>query len=226
MAHKKAMGSTSNGRDSVAKRLGVKIYGGQPAISGNIIVRQKGNTFWPGTGVAQGDDYTLFAEHKMFKGSDEAADKDLDLNSTTVGVGRDEKLNDKATLFTKVSYNMTKCSNESATNAFTLNGSTCFQGDIDTKSNSLPVVIGLEYDAAAWLTLRGSVAQTIMGSAEVDGDKAPLANTTAVNTGATLKFGDFNIDGLIGNGAGNGDNTDGALNTDTIMSYVSMTYKF
>lgn len=61
MAHKKAMGSTNNGRDSVAKRLGVKIYGGQPAISGNIIVRQKGNTFWPGTGVAQGDDYTLFA---------------------------------------------------------------------------------------------------------------------------------------------------------------------
>lgn len=61
MAHKKAMGSTSNGRDSVAKRLGVKIYGGQPAIAGNIIVRQKGNAFWAGQGVAQGNDYTLFA---------------------------------------------------------------------------------------------------------------------------------------------------------------------
>ncbi len=61
MAHKKAMGSTANGRDSVAKRLGVKIYGGQPAIAGNIIVRQKGNTFWPADGVAQGNDYTLFA---------------------------------------------------------------------------------------------------------------------------------------------------------------------
>lgn len=61
MAHKKAMGSTSNGRDSQAKRLGVKIYGGQPAFSGNIIIRQKGNKFWPGTGVAQGDDFTLFA---------------------------------------------------------------------------------------------------------------------------------------------------------------------
>jgi large subunit ribosomal protein L27 len=53
MAHKKAMGSTANGRDSQAKRLGVKIYGGQRAISGNIIVRQKGNTFWPGNGVSQ-----------------------------------------------------------------------------------------------------------------------------------------------------------------------------
>ena len=61
MAHKKAMWSTSNGRDSQAKRLGVKIYGGQPAISGNIIVRQKGNTFWPGNGVEQGADFTLFA---------------------------------------------------------------------------------------------------------------------------------------------------------------------
>jgi large subunit ribosomal protein L27 len=61
MAHKKAMGSTANGRDSQAKRLGVKIYGGQPAIAGNIIVRQKGNKFWPGTGVSQGSDFTLFA---------------------------------------------------------------------------------------------------------------------------------------------------------------------
>ena len=61
MAHKKAMGSTANGRDSVAKRLGVKAYGEQPVIAGNIIVRQKGNTFWAGTGVAQGDDFTLFA---------------------------------------------------------------------------------------------------------------------------------------------------------------------
>jgi large subunit ribosomal protein L27 len=61
MAHKKAMGSTANGRDSQAKRLGVKIYGGQSAASGNIIVRQKGNTFWAGNGVEQGSDFTLFA---------------------------------------------------------------------------------------------------------------------------------------------------------------------
>ncbi|MBP6981758.1 50S ribosomal protein L27 [Candidatus Gracilibacteria bacterium] len=61
MAHKKAMGSTSNGRDSQAKRLGVKIYGDRPAIAGNIIIRQKGNTFWPGNGVSQGTDFTLFA---------------------------------------------------------------------------------------------------------------------------------------------------------------------
>lgn len=61
MAHKKAQWSTSNGRDSNAKRLGVKIFGGQKAVSGNIILRQKGNKFWPALGVSQGKDFTLFA---------------------------------------------------------------------------------------------------------------------------------------------------------------------
>ena len=61
MAHKKAQGSTNNGRDSQAKRLGVKIFGWMPAISGNIIIRQKWNKFWPGKNVSQGTDFTLFA---------------------------------------------------------------------------------------------------------------------------------------------------------------------
>lgn len=61
MAHKKAQWSTSNGRDSNAKRRGVKVYGEQPVISGNIIIRQKGNKYWPGEGVGQGSDFTLFA---------------------------------------------------------------------------------------------------------------------------------------------------------------------
>jgi len=61
MAHKKAQWSTSNGRDSNAKRLGVKLFGEQKVISGNIIVRQKWNKFWPGEGVSQGHDFTLFA---------------------------------------------------------------------------------------------------------------------------------------------------------------------
>jgi len=61
MAHKKAQWSTSNGRDSKAKRLGVKKFGGQTVVAGNIIIRQKGNKFWPSEGVAQGKDYTLYA---------------------------------------------------------------------------------------------------------------------------------------------------------------------
>ena len=61
MAHKKAQWSTSNGRDSNAKRLGVKLFWWQKAISGNIIVKQKGNKFWPAEGVSQWRDFTLFA---------------------------------------------------------------------------------------------------------------------------------------------------------------------
>ena len=61
MAHKKGEGSVKNGRDSHSKRLGVKIYGGQPAIAGNIIVRQRGTTYHPGANVGVGKDFTLFA---------------------------------------------------------------------------------------------------------------------------------------------------------------------
>jgi len=61
MAHKKGVGSSKNGRESESKRLGVKIYGGQKAIAGNIIVRQRGTKHHPGENVGLGRDHTLFA---------------------------------------------------------------------------------------------------------------------------------------------------------------------
>lgn len=61
MAHKKAGGSSRNGRDSAGRRLGVKLYGGEAVIPGNIIVRQRGTTWWPGEGVGMGRDHTIFA---------------------------------------------------------------------------------------------------------------------------------------------------------------------
>ena len=61
MAHKKAGGSSRNGRDSEGRRLGVKKYGGEAVIPGNIIVRQRGNKWWPGANVGQGKDHTIFA---------------------------------------------------------------------------------------------------------------------------------------------------------------------
>jgi large subunit ribosomal protein L27 len=61
MAHKKGEGSVKNGRDSQSKRLGVKIFGGQAAIAGNIIVRQRGTEYHPGKNVGVGRDFTLFA---------------------------------------------------------------------------------------------------------------------------------------------------------------------
>jgi large subunit ribosomal protein L27 len=61
MAHKKGQGSSRNGRDSNAQRRGVKKFGGEQVWAGNILVRQVGNRFFPGKGVGQGSDYTLFA---------------------------------------------------------------------------------------------------------------------------------------------------------------------
>ncbi|MBP6295152.1 MAG: 50S ribosomal protein L27 [Hydromonas sp.] len=62
MAHKKGGGSTRNGRESHSKRLGVKIYGGEHIVPGNIIIRQRGTEFHPGEGVGMGKDHTLFAK--------------------------------------------------------------------------------------------------------------------------------------------------------------------
>lgn len=62
MAHKKGQGSTSNGRDSIAKRLGVKKFGGEIVSAGSIIIRQRGTRFYPGQNVGMGGDHTLFAK--------------------------------------------------------------------------------------------------------------------------------------------------------------------
>ncbi len=75
MAHKKAGGSSRNGRDSIGRRLGVKLFGGQTAVPGNIIIRQRGTRWWPGEGVGMGRDHTIFATvegtvtfHRGFRG--------------------------------------------------------------------------------------------------------------------------------------------------------------
>ena len=62
MAHKKAGGSSRNGRDSNPKMLGVKLFGGEAVMGGNVIVRQRGTKFWPGQNVGMGRDHTLFAK--------------------------------------------------------------------------------------------------------------------------------------------------------------------
>ena len=70
MAHKKGVGSTDNGRDSNPNFLGVKLYGGQTAIAGNIIVRQRGTKFHPGVNVGMGKDHTIYAKkdgHVVFR---------------------------------------------------------------------------------------------------------------------------------------------------------------
>jgi len=62
MAHKKSGGSSRNGRDSAGQRLGVKKFGGEAALAGNILIRQRGTKYWPGENVGMGKDHTLFAK--------------------------------------------------------------------------------------------------------------------------------------------------------------------
>ena len=87
MAHKKAGGSSRNGRDSKGRRLGVKKFGGEAVVPGNILVRQRGTKFWPGTGVGLGRDHTIFAvaEGHQRKGDLDAAARVLRAAIATYG---------------------------------------------------------------------------------------------------------------------------------------------
>lgn len=177
------------------------------------------------TGIALGSVYNGKAEFKT--------------NRVRVGAGRVTALNEKAHLFTKLEYVMTK------------RGVETDDGDADIDDYSVPLTVGLEYDALSWLTLRGSVTQRLVSQADNDYDdsllapgvispgvtgafrpgKRSLANTTDVNAGLTLRFGELSIDGLIGTTAGNGDvvdseNESGVLSLSNLSSRVAMSYRF
>jgi len=189
---------------------------------------------------------TLFADYRSFGAESTIADKkDISLKRLEVGIGHIERLNDKTSLFTKASYLMAEVDNErSTTTAF---GGACGTGNLaifcqEYKTSQVPVVVGLETEATSWLTLRGSVGAVVWGSEEDKTNERSIQNATIINAGATLKFGELSVDGVIGNNAGaagandaansnpNGTNANGTnsgtLRTDSLMSRVSMTYKF
>ena len=195
------------------------------------------------------NDYRIFADYRQFDATNTFAaaptKQDQSLSQLLVGVGRATRLNDKATLFTKVQGTYAKASNDRAGTTNFTNGcsSNAATGCKDYKTLQVPVVVGLEYDATSWLVLRGSVSQSVWGSEEDTNHKRSLAETTAVNAGATLKFGEFSVDGVIGNSTntgavagttGNSSNVtsnstaggNGALRTDVLMTRVGMTYRF
>jgi hypothetical protein len=187
------------------------------------------------------NDYRVFADYRTLTGEASGTlNGDIKSSQLQVGAGKATKLNDKATLFTKVQYQMVNAENETALatnvnlgdvwNATTVRcGLTTAVFCNEYDASFIPVVVGLEYDATSWLAVRGSIAQTIWGSQESKTDKSGFTESTTVNAGASLKFGELSVDGLIGSGAsattGNSTST-GQFNTDTLMSRVSMTYKF
>jgi hypothetical protein len=190
---------------------------------------------------------TLFVDYRNFEGEGTIAGtkEDQKLNQLQAGIGRVERLNDKSNLFLRASYVMAKAENDNAIAAAAGTfGAACDLSAYlceEYETQRVPVVVGLETEAASWLTLRASVAQVVWGTEE-DANDERTVNATAVNAGATLKFGELSVDGVIGNGtvagdgfavagsttntaAGSGTGT-GSLRLDQLMTRVGMTYRF
>lgn len=163
---------------------------------------------------------------------------EFDTNRVRLGLGREAQLSDRTTLFTKLEYVLTKREVDAKG-----------AGKADIDDYYVPFTIGLEHDATSWLTLRGSVTQYLVSEQDnsynntvaaalnsgVVGQfpkgKRTMENTTNVNAGLTLKFGDLAIDGVIGTSTGAGAIGDtksekGVLSLDNLASRVAMTYRF
>lgn len=164
-------------------------------------------------------EYTFFGQYDSSNVDAQVGTTEADVKSSfwQLGAGRSTKLSDKATLFTKVAYQNTSVDWDDNAAQEELGSST-----------QLPVTIGLEYDSASWLTLRASISQSVFVNKEDDGDdKQTAASTTNVNAGASIKFGDLSVDGVLGTNNDTDDTSEsGIFNTDNLLSRVSMTYRF
>jgi hypothetical protein len=189
---------------------------------------------------------TLFVDYRQFDMSSRISSaainqkKDISSMQGEVGIGRVERLNDKTNLFVKGSFFMRDIENDHGKGGVVAGGvfgALCTNGLItaceEYKTKRVPVVIGLETEATSWLTLRGSVSQVVWGTIEENNQESSVRNSTVVNAGATLKFGELSVDGVIGtadaNSVNSGESTasgNGTLRTDNLMSRVAMTYRF
>lgn len=231
--------------ESMRTRLGVIMGDTQVYANVNLINNAKGDNgakFNGELGYQVGaihawEGNTLFVDYRSFDAESEvgASKEDISLMQAEVGIGRVERLNDKTNLFAKASLFTAKVENDrTAGNTFGTAACDATQlacEEYDTMR--VPVVVGLETEATSWLTLRASVTQVVWGSEEDKNNERTIANSTAINAGATLKFGELSVDGVIGNGTGvttaGGENTaagNGTIRTDELMSRVSMTYRF
>jgi hypothetical protein len=196
------------------------------------------NSYFAGVGYLW-NNYKFFADYKDV-GADYGAQggslNSWEFNEIRVGVGRAERLNDRATLFAKAMVVRTTIEDETNANAGNLVPSV----DGEITSTVLPLTVGLEYDATTWLQLRASVIHNIWGTREIDTTATTNSSVaaTSVRAGASLKFGEFSVDGLVsttasGDATGTATNPsidttagNGALRTDALMTRVSFIYNF
>jgi hypothetical protein len=232
--------------ESMRTRLGVIMGDLQAYANVNLINNAKGTNgdkFEGNLGYQVGviqawEGNTIFADYRSFDAENKTDKDDIGLKRLEVGFGRVERLNDKSNLFLKASYVMVDVENDGSTNNFGAGNCGTANAAIfceEYKTSQVPVTVGLETEATSWLTLRGSVGAVVWGSEEDKDNERTIQNATIINAGATLKFGELSVDGVIGNSAGNstGANTaaangtdSGTLRTDVLMSRVSMTYRF
>ena len=260
--------SSVESSESMRTRLGVIMGDTQVYANVNLINNAKGlsdlTAVGGGTGAAKfegklgfqvgaihaWEGSTLFVDYRKFDAQGKITGaipgqgkEDQMIQQLQVGIGRVERLNDKTNLFLKGQLTYAKAENDNAIAA----AQGAFGGLCDTsayfckeyKTTRVPVVIGIETEAASWLTLRASIAQAVWGTEKDAKNERSIANNTSVNAGATLKFGELSVDGVIGNNNGTtsstpasttnaqaGSGTNGSLRTDNLMTRVSMTYRF
>lgn len=252
-----APGSAGRNRsDSVRVRGGVMMGDIEAFAHVSLANKAKNGT----TGELEGDlgflvgastmiqNYRVFADYTRIAGEYKNTTlgslnkEDIKVDRLKIGAGRVERLNDRATLFAKAQIERQVVEDDNTGYGAILAGNNN-GGAGEYTSYVLPLNVGLEYAATSWLDLRASVSQNLWSQLEVDpkaGSKydRKIANT-AVRAGASLKFGEFAIDGLIstdsdGDGAipapgRDGTSTDGGngtLRTDNLMTRVSMIYRF
>ncbi|HXH31174.1 MAG TPA: hypothetical protein VNJ01_10215 [Bacteriovoracaceae bacterium] len=197
-------------------------------------------------GVIQAwDGNSIFGEYRRLEGESEingtGGNQDQELQVIQGGIGRVTVLNDKVNLFTRASFFKIDGTND-------LSSAVGAPGDFSTTNplacgrlnpfacreyNAMfvPVVIGLEAEANEWLTIRGSITQVVWGTEEDADNERGIRNSTSVNAGATLKFGELSVDGVIGNSTAAGVGSDtaaggGTLTTDVLLTRVGVNYRF
>lgn len=208
-------------------KLGYEIGGTYNTGKGKVFA------FWRHSGWDQKSDNAISAAAGAANGGVYLGEAEVSTDRYILGYGHEVKPTAKATIFYKASY--VKNDREFDTKT---------EGKAELNDYFVPVTVGLEHESNEWLTLRGSITQNLMGQADNDYDatltgkvsalvttpnaqgKRTIANSTNVNAGATIHFGEFAIDGVIGTGSATTTNEAGLFTTDNLLSRVAMTYKW
>lgn len=259
LGYNRTKDEASNTRsEGLRSRLGVIMGDSQVYANINLINNAKGptGTFTPPTlpttsakfegklgyqvGVIHAmDGNTFTVDFRQFEAESDVGTgkEDQSIKQAMAGVGRVTRLNDKANLFTKVSFMWADAKNKQAavtggaTGAALCEMSPFFCDKYETMR--VPVVVGVEVDATSWLTARMSVSQAVWGTEKANKEERTIKNNTVVNAGMTLNFGELSIDGLVSNSDGTtgtlGETTAagrGTLRLDDLMTRVGVNYRF